>query len=162
MRRIISAFDLRILISVCSVSLWFIPSAFAAEPPSYAKDIKPFLSKYCLECHNGPKGKAELDVSTYPGFLKGGISFPGFVPGKPNESFAVTLVEGKSKPVMPPKGKPQPSAEEKKLLRAWVAAGAKDDSKGALLPSLDRAVASLVADPTQLLPLRRESCLDFE
>jgi dipeptidyl aminopeptidase/acylaminoacyl peptidase len=112
------------------VSLWFIPSAFAAEPPSYAKDIKPFLSKYCLECHNGPKGKAELDVSTYPGFLKGGISFPGFVPGKPNESFAVTLVEGKSKPVMPPKNKPQPTAEEKKLLRDWVGAGAKDDSTG--------------------------------
>src|SRR5262249_8487776 len=36
--------------------------------------------------------------------------------------------EGKTKPVMPPKGKPQPTAAEKKLLRDWVAAGAKDDS----------------------------------
>jgi WD40 repeat protein len=116
-------------LALCSLSLWFVSPLSGVEPPSYAKDIKPFLAKYCFECHNGPKAKAELDLSTYQGFLKGGISFPGFVPGKPDESFSVTLVEGKSKPVMPPKGKPQPSAEEKKLLRAWVAAGAKDDSK---------------------------------
>ncbi len=37
------------------------------------------------------------------------------------------MVEGKTKPKMPPKKARQPSAEEVALLRAWVAAGAKDD-----------------------------------
>jgi WD40 repeat protein len=119
---------LRLFFVLVSVFFSLMPAATGTEPPSYAKDIKPLLAMYCFECHNGPKAKAELDLSTYQGFLKGGISFPGFVPGKPDESFSVTLVEGKSKPVMPPKGKPQPSADEKKLLRTWVAAGAKDDS----------------------------------
>ena len=110
--------------------------------PSYAKDVKPFLAKYCLECHKGEKGKGGLDVSTYAAFLKGGDSFPGFIPAKPDESFTVQLVEAKSKPVMPPKNKPQPTAAEKKLLRDWIAAGAKDDSttkKAELAPIKPRA-----------------------
>lgn len=128
----------------CSAFVFFVcfvvpVHSLGAEPPSYAKDIKPFLAKYCFECHQGAKPKGGLDVSTYKSFLAGGISFPGFVPGKPDESFSVTLVEAKGKPVMPPKGKPQPSAEERKLLRGWVAAGAKDDSKAAAvtLPEIE-------------------------
>lgn len=103
-----------------------------AQPePSFSKDIKPFLEKYCLECHKGKGGKAGLDVSTYDSFKKGGISFPGFVPGKPNESFALELVEGRSIPLMPPKKSKQPTAEEKLKLRAWIAAGAKNDGASA-------------------------------
>ena len=85
---------LRFSLALGFLSLSFVSPVAGAEPPSYAKDIKPFLAKYCFECHNGPKAKAELDLSTYQGFLKGGISYPGFVPGKQNESFSVTLVEG--------------------------------------------------------------------
>jgi hypothetical protein len=117
------------------VLLLFVPSPAQQTSPSFSKDIKPFLAKYCYECHQGAKPKAGLDVTTYKKWLDGGISFPGFVPGKPNESFSVTLVEGKSKPVMPPKGKPQPTDAEKKMLRDWIAAGAKDDS-GATKTSL--------------------------
>lgn len=112
-----------------SLGLVLVLPAPAQQPsPSYSKDIKPILAKYCYECHQGAKPKAGLDVTTYKKWLEGGISFPGFVPGKPNESFSVTLVEGKSKPVMPPKGKPQPTDAEKKMLRDWITAGAKDDS----------------------------------
>src|SRR5262245_52489932 len=119
----------------------------AAEPPSFAKDIKPFLSKYCLECHQGTKPKGGLDVSTYQKFLTGGISFPGFIPGKPDESFAVTLVEGKTKPVMPPKKSKQPTDDEKKLLRAWIAAGAKDDSGTASAVKLPDIKSKIAAAP---------------
>ena len=27
----------------------------AAEPPSFYRDLKPFLARYCLECHNAPE-----------------------------------------------------------------------------------------------------------
>jgi len=102
-------------------------AATAQQAPSWAKDVKPFLAKYCLECHKGPKGKGGLDVSNYESFLKGGISFPGFEPGKPDESFALKLTEHKAKPIMPPSKSKQPTADEKKMFRAWIAAGGKND-----------------------------------
>jgi hypothetical protein len=119
----------------------------AEQPPSFAKDIKPLLSKYCLECHQGAKPKGELDVSTYQSFLKGGISFPGFVPGKPDESFVVTVVEGKTKLVMPPKKAKQPNDEERKRFRAWIAAGAKDDSNTATAVKLPPIASKIAAAP---------------
>jgi WD40 repeat protein len=102
-------------------------AATAQQAPTWAKDVKPFLAKYCLECHKGAKGKGGLDVSTHESFLKGGISFPGFEPGKPDESFALKLTEHKAKPIMPPSKSKQPTADEKKMFRAWIVAGGKAD-----------------------------------
>src|SRR5205823_5571469 len=54
---------------------------------------------------------------------------PVVVAGKPEDSRLVLLIEHKDKPKMPPsKAKFQPSKEEIKLVRAWIVAGAKDDS----------------------------------
>src|SRR5205823_4903222 len=44
------------------------------------------------------------------------------------KSRLVLMVEGKLKPAMPPQKAKQPRSEELAVLRAWVAAGAKDDS----------------------------------
>src|SRR5262249_41816578 len=91
--------------------------------------------------------KGGLDVSTYQRFLKGGISFPGFVPGKPDDSFSVMVLEGKTKLAMPPKKAQQPTAEERKLLRAWIAAGAKDDSGTATAVKLPDIKSKIAAAP---------------
>jgi WD40 repeat protein len=114
------------------------PSA-AQQPPSYVKQVRPFLGKYCVECHNPDKLRGDLDLSTVKMMLAGGKSGPAFVPGKPDESYLVTLAEGKDNPKMPPKtAKAQPTAAEVALLRAWVAAGAKDDTgtTGVALPEV--------------------------
>jgi hypothetical protein len=100
----------------------------AQQPPSYARDIKPFLAKYCLECHSADTTKGELNLETYKDLLKGGKKGVDVVPGKPDESRLVTLVEKKEKPEMPPKKAKQPTPAEAAVLRAWIAAGAKDDS----------------------------------
>ncbi|HJT76964.1 MAG TPA: c-type cytochrome domain-containing protein [Gemmataceae bacterium] len=102
--------------------------AIAAEPPSYAKQVRPFLARYCLECHNGTRTKGDLNLETFQGMLTGGKHGPAVVPGKPDESQLVLSAEHKAKPFMPPKRQRQPEAAEVGLLRAWVAAGAKDDS----------------------------------
>src|SRR5262249_5724048 len=44
-----------------------------------------------------------------------------------DESRLVILAEGKDKPRMPPEKSKQPRPEEVAVLRAWVAAGAKED-----------------------------------
>jgi hypothetical protein len=101
----------------------------AAQPPSYVKQVKPFLAKYCVECHNPDKLRGDLDVTTIKAMLAGGKSGPAFVPGKPDDSYLVTLAEGKDNPKMPPKtARAQPTAAGVALLRAWVAAGARDDT----------------------------------
>lgn len=110
-------------------SLAAFPASLAAqEPPSYARQIKPFLAKYCLECHTGDRAKGGLDLTTPQGLLSGGNNGPALVPGKPDASRLVLQVEGKQKPEMPPKKARQPLPDEAALLRAWVAAGARDDS----------------------------------
>lgn len=100
----------------------------AEEPVSYAKQVKPFLAKYCLECHNAEDAKGGLVMESFQTLLKGSDKGPVIVPGKPEESRLVLLPEGKAKPAMPPKKAKQPKPAEVAVLRAWVAAGAKDDS----------------------------------
>jgi hypothetical protein len=101
----------------------------AQEIVSYAKDVRPFLSRYCLECHNAKSLKGGLDLESFKGIKAGSDNGPVLVPGKPDESPLVLLAEGKKTPRMPPqKAQRHPRQEEIRVLRAWIAAGAKDDS----------------------------------
>ena len=102
--------------------------AAAQQPPSFTRQVRPFLAKYCLECHNARELKGDLNLETFAALMKGGKSGPVVVAGKPDESLLVLLPEQKEKPPMPPKTARQPKPNEVAVLRAWVAAGAKDDS----------------------------------
>src|SRR5262249_48567900 len=86
----------------------------------------------------------------YKGLRAGGDNGPVLVPGKPNDSRIVLMVEGKIAPKMPPKrAKQHPRPEEVAVLRAWIAAGARDDtsSVGVVLPLIParRKLAAPVA-----------------
>jgi WD40 repeat protein len=105
------------------------PASFAAEPPSYAKQVKPFFTRYCLECHNGEDAQSGLSLESYKSLLEGGDKGAVLTPGKADASRIVRLVEHKDKPFMPPKKAKQPRAEEIALLRAWIDAGAKEDGE---------------------------------
>src|SRR6516162_8148993 len=94
----------RFVISLLT-ALFGVSSASAQTTPSYSKQIRPIITKYCLECHNAKTLKGTLNLETYK-----------------------AMVEGKEKPTMPPpKAKFQPTKDEIALLRSWVAAGAVDD-----------------------------------
>ncbi len=96
---------------------------------SYAKHVRPFLAKYCLECHNAKSAKLGLNLETVKAIREGSDGGSVLEPGKPDESRIVLLVEGKDKPPMPPpSAKFHPKKEEIGVLRAWIASGAKDDS----------------------------------
>ncbi len=90
--------------------------------------MKPFFARYCIECHSGEDPDGSLNLETFKGLGEGGAHGPVFLAGKADVSRIVRMVEGKTKPSMPPKKKPQPKAEEIALLRSWIAAGAKDDT----------------------------------
>src|SRR5437588_13016148 len=90
----------------------------AAEPaPSYARHVRPFLARYCVECHNANEFKGGLAVDTFEALLEGGTGGAGFVAGKADQSRLVLLVEGKGKPLMPPARSKPPSRQEGAVLR---------------------------------------------
>src|SRR5947209_12019657 len=118
----------RVILSTI-VLLTLVPTLAAQSQPSYAKQVRPFLAKYCLECHNAKSAKLGLNLETVKAILEGSDGGPVLEPGRSDASRIVLLVEGKDKPIMPPKeAKFHPKKDEIGILRAWVAAGAKDDS----------------------------------
>jgi hypothetical protein len=124
-------------------------SAVNADPPSYSQHIHPFLAKYCVECHNAEKTSGHLNLTSFAKLEEGGISGPAFVAGKPDESWLVKLTEGKEQPVMPPRNaKARPKPDEVALLRAWVAAGAKNDADGAKTAELPHVKPVFPAKPS--------------
>jgi WD40 repeat protein len=124
-------------ITACCV-LFLLAGPLRAAPPSYARDIKPFFGRYCLECHNPHDSTGGLDLQTHAALLAGGDNGSVVVPGKAEQSRIVAMVEGKAKPFMPPKkAKLHPPAAEVALLRAWVDAGARyDGATEVVLPTI--------------------------
>ena len=84
----------------------------AQEAVSYARHIKPFLAKYCLECHNSKEAKSGLNLETYQSLRTGSDAGEVVMPGEANKSVLVLLVEGKDTPKMPPKSARQPKPAE--------------------------------------------------
>jgi hypothetical protein len=137
------------------LTLITLPGIIAAQqPPSYAKQVKPFLARYCLECHSGDDPQGGLNMESFKSLMEGGGRGEAIVPGNPDKSPLVLQVEGKSKPFMPPKKAKQPKPEEIGILRAWVAAGAKDDSAtvAATIPHIKPRVS--VTPPVTALAYR--------
>jgi WD40 repeat protein len=125
----------------------------AEEPPRYHRDIKPFFARYCIECHNADKLKGGLNLESYQSLGEGDENGPVLVPGKPDRSRIVLVVEGKSAPAMPPLKARQPKPHEKTLLRAWVASGAREDAvANAGLPDIKPRVA--MSEPVPALAYR--------
>lgn len=96
-----------------------------ARVASYAKDIQPLLQARCVRCHGEKSRKADLDLSTPAGILKGGESGPVIVPGKPDKSLLYEKVHSGE---MPPTKKDRLGAAEVKAIQQWIAAGARMDA----------------------------------
>ena len=90
--------------------------------PSYEADIQPLFRAKCVRCHGGETRKADLDLRTTAGVLKGGESGPVIVHGKPDESLLYEKVHSGE---MPPEKKDRLSEAEVKTIQRWIAAGAK-------------------------------------
>ncbi len=117
---------IRIQISII-LTLLLTSRAFAAEP-SFEREIWPLLEQTCHGCHSAAdkKSKGGLSLDSAAHLMKGGDTGVVIVPGKPDESLLVKMISG-DKPEMPKKQPPLP-ADQVKLLRDWIAAGAKIDT----------------------------------
>lgn len=109
----------------------------AAEPAvpatktkiSFARDIRPILANHCWSCHGQDEGSREADLrldlrASAVGPRDGGK--PAIVPDKPESSPLVARIESDDaeRQMPPPSAKKPLNAQQKQLLRDWVAQGA--------------------------------------
>lgn len=97
-------------------------TSLAAPAPTFEKDIRPILKANCFDCHGeGEQLKGGLDTRLRRLLVKGGDDGPAIVPGKPDQSELLKLVESGRMPKRDKKLSPAQVA----LIRKWIAAGAK-------------------------------------
>ena len=96
--------------TVFFLSITFAFTTFAEEhDPQFTKEIKPFLTKYCVECHGGKKIKGHVNFKAISNMAQA---------YKKHELWADVLEVMKDKD-MPPEDEPQPSQKEIKVLADW-------------------------------------------
>jgi len=131
-------------------------AAIAAEKVDFATEVKPILESSCLSCHGPEKPKANLQLDTRAGALKGGEKGPALVPGKPGESrlYTSTILPVGHDDIMPPKGTPLAKTQTE-VLRAWIEQGAAwpDNVQLAKVQRID-----FVKDVQPLLELNCVAC----
>jgi mono/diheme cytochrome c family protein len=107
----------------------------AAEAPRFETDVLPLLQANCLRCHGEKAKKADLDLRTRSGILKGSESGPVVRPGKPQESPLYEMVHGGR---MPPGKTNKLGPAEVETIRRWIVTGAHftSDSAGESGPAI--------------------------
>jgi len=96
---------------------------------SFAEDVVPILKGYCVSCHEaGGQGLAEsgLDLTSYEGLMKGTKFGPMVIPGQPDSSNIIVLIDGKAKLRMPFGHKPLPACL-RDTIYSWIFQGAKNN-----------------------------------
>src|SRR5439155_5599136 len=90
----------------CALSLFafclFTFPAFAQEKITYQDHILPFVEANCSKCHNADKKKADLELTSYQGALKGRGSGPVVVSGNFDGTSLWKAPNHAEEPFMPP------------------------------------------------------------
>lgn len=91
----------------------------------FQSDIEPIFRERCLDCHGPDKSKSAFRVDQRVSMIKGGDSgLPGIVPGNPNKSFLMEVVQGHNADIkMPPKGE-KLGDNQIELIHKWINEGA--------------------------------------
>ena len=131
---------LAVVAAVAGVSLTTSSPAYCQAGPkvensqskqSFRDDIVPIFKGRCESCHQ-PSGegtqKSGLDLTTYAGVMKGTKFGPMIIPGDPELSNLMRLLDWRASPELRmPHGKKQLSSCDRNAIRAWIREGAKDN-----------------------------------
>jgi Protein of unknown function (DUF1592)/Protein of unknown function (DUF1588)/Protein of unknown function (DUF1587)/Protein of unknown function (DUF1585)/Protein of unknown function (DUF1595)/Planctomycete cytochrome C len=103
-------------VALCLLGLTIAGAGGADGPPpvepkdEYASTVQPLVKRYCLACHSTKVKKGDLDLERFASLDQVRKDV------KPWQAMIEMLESGE----MPPKSKPQPTAEERKRLLGWV------------------------------------------
>jgi hypothetical protein len=98
---------------------------------SFSEDVFPIFKGRCLDCHH-PGGAgyeaSGLDLTTYEGLMKGTKFGKMVVPGDPDTSNLMWLLDWRGKPeTQMPHGKKQLSICDRTTIRHWIMDGAPNN-----------------------------------
>ncbi|TXT33564.1 MAG: hypothetical protein FD138_1848, partial [Planctomycetota bacterium] len=105
--------------------------ALAADAPSFEREVRPILSRYCFKCHGPDEGQRQsgLRLDVREEAIKTADSGKvAIVPGKPDASellHRINLAEGSDEKMPPASTKLELTAEQRDILKRWVATGAE-------------------------------------
>ncbi len=126
--------SLRCLLALASASFCM----WETRAVDFTKDIEPIIQSHCIDCHGPEEQEGQFRLDRLATILSGGNSGePAVVPGKPEESFLLKLIQHKEP------GKEMPPSEslsshEIHLIEKWIAQGAKvSDGYGPAVVTVD-------------------------
>ena len=97
---------------------------------SYAEDIAPVLRGWCVSCHaegrRRPRKERPTTSQITTAVLKGTTYGPMVLPGKPDESNLVRMINGDAKLQMPFRHHPLPACDRQNIW-SWIFEGAKNN-----------------------------------
>lgn len=84
----------------------------------FREEVFPILKESCHRCHGEIKQKSGLRLDSREAVLKGGVNGPAIVPGKPEESLMMTVIDYAGDIQMPPDAKLDD--EKIAILKQWI------------------------------------------
>lgn len=102
------------------------------EPVSFARQVQPILEQHCIDCHR-PGGSgyeaSGFSMTSYDALMKGTKYGPMVLPGDPEGSNMVVLMEGRADPsISMPHGNLDPVPHEDiQAIRKWIEQGARNN-----------------------------------
>jgi Planctomycete cytochrome C len=107
------------------------PKQTSRPPISFAEDIFPIFKGRCVDCHQ-PGGQgyetSGLDLRTYEGLMKGTKFGAMVIPGDPDSSNLLWLLDWRASPQLRmPHGARKLSTCDRDEIRRWIREGAKNN-----------------------------------
>jgi len=116
----------------------------------WSDTIAAFFSPTCTVCHGGDLQLGGLSLASYSAALAGGSAGPGVVPGDPEASVIVQVMEGGHPATL--------SSAQLDTLREWIAAGAPEEPGGGTTTSTTAGQAGALTWDGAIAALFDPSC----
>ncbi len=118
-------------------------SAPAEDKINYTDEVLPLVEANCSKCHNSDRKKADLDLTSYQGALRGSGSGVVVVSGNPDGSKLWKALTHAEEPFMPP-NRPKLADKELVVFKKWILDGLLETAGGkavaAVKPGADLAL----------------------
>src|SRR3954471_7474989 len=101
----------------------------ADDKITYQDHILPLVEANCSKCHNADKKKADLDLTSYQGALKGSASGLVLISGDVEGSKLWKAITHSEEPFMPP-NRPPLSDKERDVIKQWIKGGLLETATG--------------------------------
>jgi hypothetical protein len=116
---------------------------FSQDKINYNEHVSPLIEANCSKCHNSDKKKADLDLTSYQGALKGSGSGVIVASGNVEGSKLWKSLTHAEEPFMPP-NRPKLADKELEVFKQWILGGLLESAGAkaiaAVKPGLDLAL----------------------